>query len=681
MTVRVYFDQPDVSLLDRWIGSGWYANVEGAGGRYLASGLGFADAGSSTVSALLQKLLPVLAEGGRVGRIGVLVARTTDTQAVLDNAAEREISPIGSTPWGDDTTAFVFKNTLEFRRMVSYTDWNALMEVPSVFFLSDYGLTVTGAGGGEDTLPEVPSEIVLSDVGMHDYGYLIYSVRITEEYAATLGRLASYMYDTIDVARSNHDARGPWFVEGEPDSVRGGVLQEVDAQVNRRQAWKVYLEQGKSLEAMLEGARIAWREELRSGWNARIKQAEIAEEARRREHREKTQRNLEAYLEKRRAEVSQDEVIPNLPFMPHGFASSRRWGIEVESGGARGVEAPDGWDRKGDGSLRSAWRGFVEVQDFEPYDEEVTETISPAQCEKWETHVISTWAEVDGDMVQTPNPEYVNPQDCDACGVRTHTVRVEPQTVTHTERHDDCAEFVSPILVSVHSRGLEQLTAELAKQPQNDTAGVHVHVEANDLTDKQLATLVYGYNMLEPMFEKSYRRGRRDYCRALPVRSIINYSRQSNGGGLDRGERYVAVNLLALNAHGTVEFRAMGPVYDYKHLSRWAMFCREMVNIVKNGATVRDFSKIGNWEGVLKLMLKYGREYPRAVVYSETGMTEEWPSLAKVGDNPSREQAAAQAALDLSDYVQNDEVPEWERQLLRELAESDLVAVTMAHEV
>lgn len=48
-------------------------------------------------------------------------------------------------------------------------------------------------------------------------------------------------------------------------------------------------------------------------------------------------------------------------------------------------------------------------------------------------------------------------------------------------------------------------------------------------------------------------------------------------------ERYQTVNICSLRSHGTIEFRAMGNVYDYETLVRWAHFLRELINMAKRG--------------------------------------------------------------------------------------------------
>lgn len=358
----------------------------------------------------------------------------------------------------------------------------------------------------------------------------------------------------------------------------------------------------------------------------------IAEfERKRAEHRERAAAAFVRFREKTRDTT---EYIPTLPFVPHGLASSRRWGIEVESGGARGVQAPDGWTRTSDGSLRSAWDGYTEEQDFEPYEETVELNATWFECQNAERHMeVEEYRTEAGGYAWRQREDHIPIADCDHCGTRTVTRMVHPQTITHRAQGDDCAEFVSPILVSMHSRGLEQIIEGIKVQPQNSTAGVHVHVEANDLTDKQIAMVIYGYDLLEPMLEASYRRETRRFCNRRDPHNVLaaaRFIKRDEGGFTARGgERYVTTNTNSLSRHGTIEFRGMGPVYDYDYLVRWAMFCREMVNVAVGGATQKDFGRIRKWEDVLVLFARFGKEYVRAAVYEMTGDTGHAKRLVK----------------------------------------------------
>jgi hypothetical protein len=75
----------------------------------------------------------------------------------------------------------------------------------------------------------------------------------------------------------------------------------------------------------------------------------------------------------------------------------------------------------------------------------------------------------------------------------------------------------------------------------------------------------------------------------------------------------------------------MGPVYSYAHLIRWAMFCREMVASVGNGAKTKDFMAVNTWDDLTALFAKFGNEYAAAsIVKLENRVMTEQEALAEV---------------------------------------------------
>ena len=315
--------------------------------------------------------------------------------------------------------------------------------------------------------------------------------------------------------------------------------------------------------------------------------------------------------------------ITTLPFVPNGVRASRNWGIEIETGAGRDLSGtPRGWDSKDDGSLESAYGGYRQVY------------VEPEDCYWAEQHDIASMTiteeleSEDGDTreVEVISDEYRNPSNCDECGW------VERE---NDYEDDDCVELVSPILSSMHSRGLKQICSDLEHAPRTESAGIHVHVDAADLTVAQIRELVLGYDHIEHLLESSYDREERGYCKRRSPQELLEVARSASDPAqtkesMRKGDRYVTVNLQALNHHGTVEFRAMGPKYTYDHLVRWAMFCREMLNAVKAGAKSKDFAKVKNWADVEAIFAKFGTEYNLAVGAAEPVVMTEAEDMVSV---------------------------------------------------
>lgn len=246
-----------------------------------------------------------------------------------------------------------------------------------------------------------------------------------------------------------------------------------------------------------------------------------------------------------------------------GTGTSRTWGIEVESANANGVTRPRGWDRKYDGSLEGVNAG------------------SDCECQ------------------------------CDSCYEYG-----EHGECSYDSCQSETAEFVSPILSSYHSRGLKSLCVDHEGRDTNDTPGIHVHVGASDLSTDDVSRLYRIYSLASPFLWMLTERNTRGYCKDTRAQTMTYWMSQKRKGksnifdvaSAQPFDRYHDVNTHSLNAHGTIEFRAMGPVYDYKHLVKWAWLMREFVNLSRNDAVLPLFSGVRSMEDVLRIVHEYGSE-------------------------------------------------------------------------
>lgn len=267
-----------------------------------------------------------------------------------------------------------------------------------------------------------------------------------------------------------------------------------------------------------------------------------------------------------------------IPILPAGSESSRTWGIEVETVRADLVRRPAGWESKYDGSLES-----VGADD---------------SC------------------------------DCD-CGD------------CYDGYHDDCGssddgcmEFVSPVLRSFNSNGLRDLCGPLENVYTNSSPGIHVHVGADNLSVFDIARLLRAYSIVSPFINGIDHRETRSYCKETSSDNVaywLSLVRKAQRGvlvhpyderhqvspsdvvALTQGQpddRYRDVNLQALSAHGTIEFRTMGPIYNYEHLVRWAWFCREMVNVSQLDLPVSVWTSVRSMADVIGILRQYGSEIP-----------------------------------------------------------------------
>lgn len=135
-------------------------------------------------------------------------------------------------------------------------------------------------------------------------------------------------------------------------------------------------------------------------------------------------------------------------------------------------------------------------------------------------------------------------------------------------------EVVSPILSG--QEGLEQLAAAMAALRSagatvDQACGMHVHIDARDLTGDEFARTFAFYTERQELMDLLVAPSRRHntYCRKYDERTIVNIKDTAKqdtdryGDTVDgkrqatrvHGDRYMTVNLQSYLTHGTLEFR------------------------------------------------------------------------------------------------------------------------------
>lgn len=297
---------------------------------------------------------------------------------------------------------------------------------------------------------------------------------------------------------------------------------------------------------------------------------------------------FEKFLEGVKAKlVREDNSFKHLPILPHRTLSSRNWGIEIEAVDIEGVKTPEYWELKGDGSLRP-----------------LSDRSIASRSEAHETM-----------CARTRNLD----AECDCSRNRSIA-----------DRYTEQGEWNSPVLRSYHSRGLKHLTDAIEHRRTNHSAGIHVHVEASDLSPTQATNLAIIYSAVEPLFQHEYDRAVRTYCQPVDTAEMIvrfNKLKEAKDNGsairdMRYTSRYWTVNMASLSSHGTIEFRAMGARYNYEHLIRWAYLCREMVNLAKADVPQKAWAQVKTMQDLVVLFSRYGKETP----------TPEWASNVEAKD-------------------------------------------------
>ena len=165
-------------------------------------------------------------------------------------------------------------------------------------------------------------------------------------------------------------------------------------------------------------------------------------------------------------------------------------------------------------------------------------------------------------------------------------------------------EVVSPILEG--KSGLESLkivcdTLNEIGASVNRSCGVHVHLDAKNMTIKHWRNLYINYarleNIIDSFMPQSRRANNNGYCRSIALtprlEATILHCDNSEQIRSFFASRYYKVNIESLRRHGTVEFRQHGGSIDFEKISMWVSFLQKLLaysknNTVENCTTIND---------------------------------------------------------------------------------------------
>lgn len=183
-------------------------------------------------------------------------------------------------------------------------------------------------------------------------------------------------------------------------------------------------------------------------------------------------------------------------------------------------------------------------------------------------------------------------------------------------------ELVSPPLYG--KRGLNKLRKVVqaiadAGAKVNSSCGLHVHVDANDLTPNQILAVSQRYGIFEKRFNKIMdpSRANTDWAKKVDKRyhtsmiTSLNYFKNigdsfKNASG--RIDRYRKVNISSFNRHGTIEFRQHEGTMDPDRILNWVQFCTNFVEEIYNNVPQNN-----GWQLASKLNRSLFHEIPEDV--------------------------------------------------------------------
>lgn len=202
--------------------------------------------------------------------------------------------------------------------------------------------------------------------------------------------------------------------------------------------------------------------------------------------------------------------------------------------------------------------------------------------------------------------------DCDNCDIRNGYNELEH--CGSAECQPGYNEFSSegPLRESLPD-SLVNLCKLLDGTEQNDSAGVHVHVEAKDLNCLEISRVLRIYANLTPLMTAIA--GRTSERMAADMNSEQGKDTIENlyNSGTTRWQdvrmynyhRYQAVNVTALPKYGTLEFRQMACNFDAKQVASWGRLHRGLISAVKAGLRPFETESVETLADYLRILSRY----------------------------------------------------------------------------
>lgn len=161
-------------------------------------------------------------------------------------------------------------------------------------------------------------------------------------------------------------------------------------------------------------------------------------------------------------------------------------------------------------------------------------------------------------------------------------------------RGENPIECVSPVLSG--KDGMKSLelcckTLNEAGAQVNRSTGLHVHIGAQNLSDKAYINVFKNYQRLERVIDTFMARSRREsnnqYCKSLQNIELSFCATKSDVYNAVYGDRYYKLNACSYMRHKTIEFRQHQGSTDFEKISNWVNFCAKLVmwsksNVLEN---------------------------------------------------------------------------------------------------
>ena len=183
-----------------------------------------------------------------------------------------------------------------------------------------------------------------------------------------------------------------------------------------------------------------------------------------------------------------------------------------------------------------------------------------------------------------------------------HDMPMYKLTTDSSVRGENPAECVTPALNGNPNgfRSLEACCKSLAEigASANRSCGLHVHIGAANLSDREYCNVFVNYMRLESAIESFLapsRRGRyAQWCASLRNYEdrVLNASTKAEMRTALHGDRYHRVNPCAYDAHKTIEFRQHQGSTNFAKISAWVKFLGKLVKYSKTDRLAENIDRI-----------------------------------------------------------------------------------------
>lgn len=177
---------------------------------------------------------------------------------------------------------------------------------------------------------------------------------------------------------------------------------------------------------------------------------------------------------------------------------------------------------------------------------------------------------------------------------------------------DNSCEVVSPILKGNDGKkSLKAVCSALVEvgAKVNKSCGLHIHLDAKNMTIQQWRNVIINYARLETMIDgfmpKSRRGNNNCFCRSVSLmprlEATILHCNSVDEIARYFATRYMKINVEAYSRHKTIEFRQHGGSVEYAKIEKWLSFLQKLLaysknNTIENCASIDEIPFLNNTE-------------------------------------------------------------------------------------